>query len=191
MIAFQNIGGCDPRIMAGNRRQRRPASCRITGCIDKRVRNALQIFIQQKPFVFDGDAGRGEIEVCDVGNTPRGMHNKVGLQDRLPFRCLRVHTVRVAGTLDRIHFASGVHIDPDFFKFLHKPFNNVGVEMRKHALPALKHCHLRSRARSDVRKFGGDVATADHDDPRGPALQLHERIAGDQMFRARNGNKRR
>src|SRR5260370_6891192 len=51
-------------------------------------------------------------------------------------------------------------------------------------LGPLEHGYLRSGARGNVRKLGGDVTTANQDDPLRQALKLQKVITGDNVFRA-------
>ena len=58
-----------------------------------------------------------------------------------------------------------------------------GSKLRKHPLPLLQHSHFAPARAAMCENLRRDVASADHDDPLGQILKLHECIAGNGVLR--------
>jgi hypothetical protein len=133
--------------------------------------------------VFDGDPGRGQVERVEIGSAASGMNHEIGVNRHLSSLRPSPHPETAARALDCLDRRAGLNVDADFRELLHEPSHELGVEARQHALRSLQHGHLRTRARSDMRELGRDIATPDHDDSLRQFLELHECLAGDGVLR--------
>src|SRR5579883_3122298 len=182
-VAFENIGRDDLPVMARYRRQRRSLGGGITGCIDRRIGDALQKLVQDDSPVFDTDPGRSQVEGVEIGCTAGGMNYEISVNGDFLAPRAGAHAEAAARTLDCLDRRASLHLNANFRELLHEPAYELRVKARKHALRSLQHGHLRTRARRDVRKFGRDVAATGHDDPLRQILKLHKGIAGDGVLR--------
>ena len=91
-----------------------------------------------------------EIELVNVRNATRGVHDEIGLECLRGILGARMNEEARCCLLDSIDNVFGPHLDAGALKALHEPADEIRIEMRKHAIAALEYRHLSARMRGDV-----------------------------------------
>src|ERR1700730_6158142 len=119
-----------------------------------------------------------------MSGTHRGMHHKVGAEGfAVPCGvrvCTRNHSSARSIAVTALSVRTSM---PMSRKSFHQPFDQLCIELVQHPRAALEHRHVCTRAGRNVRELRGNVTAADHHDPLGQSLKLHEFIAGDGVLR--------
>src|SRR5262249_49194863 len=159
---LEQIVGYNLALVAGHRSQRgTTAPGGVSGCIDRRIRNALQelVDLHAAPRI-PLDARLVQIHVVDLGHPSGAVNHEIRLKVLLSAVARRAHAQAVAVFVDGGDAVLELEVDADLAAFAYELIDEFRIEALQRPLAAVQDRNPRSGSRRHVRELHGNVAAS-------------------------------